>query len=326
MRDRRGDTPVAPSATGSSSRTAVSAGPLGSQTKILRRLGVFVAARVDAVRSADLDRADGRVSHVDLIVGQHPAALQRLRQALRFPQLPHERHADDARSRRHRHADLETRVAGQLHVGFPLGRAGKARLAVAGVTGRGRCAGRLAADDEALQQLAVETDVELLRPAHAHQVVLILPAQADLDQILAIDREHVANGDAAARSERQIFILAIVLHDVQRNLERLERRARRRQAGRQPRDLPRRRQIPLEVRRRNREDVGEVVEAAVRGLVAGQERLHVERERVEREQIANRVAVLRAIEAMHGAHPAGIRIGGPRAIDVRFEPAGDRCR
>ena len=62
--------------------------------------------------------------------------------------------------------------------------------------------------------------VELLRPAHAHQVVLILPPQPDLDQVLAVDREVVVNGDAAARSERQIFALPIVLHDVQRNFER----------------------------------------------------------------------------------------------------------
>ena len=101
---------------------------------------------------------------------------------------------------------------------------------------------------------------------------------------------------------------------VQRNLERLERRTRRRQTGREPRDLARDRQVALQVRRRNREDVGEVVEAAVRRLVAGQQRLHVD---VEREQVANRVAVFRAVEAMDRADPAGIRIGRPRPVDAR---------
>ena len=66
----------------------------------------------------------------------HAAALQRLRQAFRLPQLPHERHADDVRARLDRHADFEPGVAAELHVLFPLGIAGKARLAVAGVTGR----------------------------------------------------------------------------------------------------------------------------------------------------------------------------------------------
>ena len=180
-----------------------------------------------AVRSADLDRSHGRVAHVDLVVGQDPAALLRLRQAFRLPQLAHERHADDAGAGRHRHAHLEARIAGQLHVGLPLGSAGEARLAVAGVAGRGRGAGGRAAHGESLQELAVETHVELLRPAHAHQVVLILPAQPHLDQVLAVDRELVANRDAAARAERQIVILTVVLDDVQRNLEGVERRARR---------------------------------------------------------------------------------------------------
>ena len=112
-----------------------------AQTKIARRLGVFVAAPVGAVRSTDLHRADARVAHVDLIVRQNPAPLQRLRKTFRFPQLPHERHADDARPRRHRHADLEAGVAGELHVRFPFGSAGKARLAVAGVA-RGRRSAR----------------------------------------------------------------------------------------------------------------------------------------------------------------------------------------
>ena len=51
------------------------------------------------IRAADLDRADVRVIHVDLVVRDDAAALQRLRQAFRLPQLPHERHADDVRTR-----------------------------------------------------------------------------------------------------------------------------------------------------------------------------------------------------------------------------------
>ena len=210
----------------------------------------------------------------------------------------------------------------QLHVLFPLGIAGKARFAVAGVAGRGGPALGSAADREPLQQLAVEPDVELLRPAHAHDVVLILPAETDFDEVLAVDRKVVANGDAAARSERQIFALPIVLHDVQRNLEGLERRNRGRKTRREPRDLTRHRQVAFQMRRRNREHVGEVVEAAVRGFVARQERLHIE---VEREQVADRVVVFGAIETMDRVDPAGIRTRRPRAIDFAFQPARHRA-
>src|SRR6185436_13112859 len=109
----------------------------------------------------------------------------------------------------------------ELHVCFPFGIAGKVRLAVAGITRRGRSALRAASDREAFQQSGVEADVELLRPAHAFQVILVLPLETNLDEVLAVDRKVATNRDAAARSERQIFALPIVLDHVQRNLERL---------------------------------------------------------------------------------------------------------
>jgi hypothetical protein len=65
-----------------------------------------------------------------------------------------------------------------------------------------------------------------LRPAHAHDVVLILPSQANRDRVLAINRKVIANRHAAARSKRQVFALLIVLDDMQRNLESIDRRNR----------------------------------------------------------------------------------------------------
>ena len=188
---------------------------------------------------SDLDRADGGMIHVDLDVCQHPAALQRLRQTFRLPQFPHERHPDHPRSRLHRHAELQISVAADLHVFLPAHVPGEARLTGAGVARRGRPALSPPADGEALQQPAVETDIELLRPAHAHDVVLVLPAEPHPDDVLAVDRKVVAHRDAAARSKRQILALAVVLHDVQRNLERLDPGRGRRQARCQPRRLPR---------------------------------------------------------------------------------------
>ena len=276
------------------------------------------------MRPADPDRADGGMIHVDLVVRQHPAALQRLRQSFGLPQLPHERHADHPRSRFHRHAELQVRVAGDLHVLFPAHVPGEAGLAGAGVAGRGRPALRSPPDHEALQQPAIEPHVELLRPAHAHDVVLVLPAELHPDDVFAVDREVVANCHAAARAERQILALAVVLHDVQRNLERLDPGRGRRQAGCEPRRLPRYREVAFQMDSGDGEDVGEVVEAAVRRLVTRQQRLHVEAARVQCDQVTQGVAVFRAVEAVDGADAARARIGGPRPIELGLEPAGHR--
>ena len=43
-----------------------------------------------SLRSADLNRADVRVAHVNLIVRDHAAELHRLRQAFRLPHFAHE--------------------------------------------------------------------------------------------------------------------------------------------------------------------------------------------------------------------------------------------
>jgi len=75
------------------------------------------------------------------------------------------------------------------------------------------------------------------------------------------------------------------------------------------------------VRRRDRQDVGKVVEAAVRCFISGQLRRDVD---VEREEIANRIRVLDAVEPMHGADATWIRMREPRAIDRVLEGRGGR--
>src|SRR5262245_20847327 len=200
------------------------------------------------VRTANLHRGDARVVHVHLIIGDDAAALQRLGKTFRLPQLSHERDADDARTGLDGDAKLESGVAADLHVLFPAVVAGTSRLAVAGITRRGGPSLRAAADREPLQQLAIEPHVELLRPAHTLDVVLILPLQPDLDRILAVDGKVAANRDPAARSERQLFALAVVLHHMQWNLEGLDPRTGRRQTGCLPRHLSRDRQVALEMR------------------------------------------------------------------------------
>ena len=128
----------------------------------------------------------------------------------------------------------------------------------------------------------------------------------------------MAHGDAAARTERQVVALAIVLQHVNRNLEALDAWPGRRQARGQPRDLASHRQVAFEVSRRNRQRVGQVVEAAIGGLVAGEQRAHVE---VEAEEVAHRVAVLRAVQAGDRRHAARPWHGRPGVVDLALEPA-----
>ena len=205
-------------------------------------------------------------------------------------------------------------VSRDLHVLFPFGIAGKTWFAIAGITRRGGPALGSASDREPLQQLAVEANIELLRPTHALEVILILPLKTNLDEVLAVDRKVVANRDAATRSERQIFALPVVLQHVQRNLECLDPRTGGRKTRRKSRNLARHRHVSFQVRGRNREDIREIVETAVRCLIAGQQRLHIE---LEREQIANRVVVFRAIETMDRADPCR---------DSDWPPTRDRFR
>src|SRR2546427_5325858 len=162
---------------------------------VLRRSGGLV-------RTSDLDYGHVRVIHVHLVIRNHPAPLQGLGKTLRLPELPDERHADHARSRLDRDADLQRSVSAKLHVLFPFGIAGKAWLTVARVTGRGRSARGSASDGEAFQQLAIEAGIELLRPTHALEVILILPLETNFDEVLAINWKVVVNGDTATRSKR----------------------------------------------------------------------------------------------------------------------------
>src|SRR5262249_21936314 len=153
------------------------------------------------------------------------------------PQLPHERHADDAWSRLDRNADLQPGVPGDLHVLFPLVVAGKPRLTVARVTRRGWPARCRSSDGEPPEQPAVEPHIELLRPAHTHDVVLILPAQTDLDELFTVDGNVVADGHAAMRSKRKVLALLFVLHHVQRDLQSIDPRIGGGEADRGPRVL-----------------------------------------------------------------------------------------
>ena len=118
---------------------------------------------------------------------------------------------------------------------------------------------------------------------------------------------------AAARADRQAFNV-IVLREIAAHAKRLLRRGDFRIANGKAGDLPRGRKIALHQRGRHAEDIRDVVES-VRFFVGRQERGDVH---VERQQIADRVAVLRTVEAMQDG-PAGLGMSGGGAVDRRLE-------
>ena len=54
------------------------------------------------------------------------------------------------------------------------------------------------ADGETLDQLSVDTHIELLWRTHANDVVVSLPPKPHLEDVLAIERERMADGQTAA--------------------------------------------------------------------------------------------------------------------------------
>ena len=115
------------------------------------------------------------------------------------------------RSRLDRSANFQSGVGSDLHVFFPGVVSRKSRLAIAGIAGCGRAALSFAAHGEAFQQRSIKANIELLMPSHSLDVILILPLEPNLDQVFAVDREVIFNGDSAAGSEWQVFALPLVL-------------------------------------------------------------------------------------------------------------------
>jgi hypothetical protein len=83
--------------------------------------------------------------------------------------------------------------------------------------------------------------------------------------------------------------------------------------------LPAADEIRLHQRRRHRERAGDVVEAA-RGIVGRQELARID---LEREQVANRVGVLRAVQSMQ-TRRRQVRGGGP--IELALHPRNHRLQ
>ena len=118
----------------------------------------------------------------------------------------------------------------------------------------------------------------------------------------------------AARSERQVLAGPVVLPHRVRDAVALRRRPDRGIADGETADRPGRDHVAFEQRRGQRQHVADVVES-VADRIRGQQRLAVD---VERQQVADGVHVLGAVQAMHRG-VAGIGRRVRRAIEARFE-------
>ena len=163
-----------------------------------------------------------------------------------------------------------------------------------------------------LERLAVERDVDGRSREAAG------PAARDRQLVLRVQRKRVRDQQAAARAERQALDVLLV-HPLARRRIRDLRRRRRAVADRAPADLQRRRHVALDQRGRDRQRLGDVVEAFAR-VVARQQRAHVH---VHGQQIADRVGVLGAVEALKGRR-VEVAAGRVRGVELALERGGER--
>jgi len=152
--------------------------------------------------------------------------------------------------------------------------------------------------------------MRVLEPADVFEIV---PKEREVEPILGVEREVVRDRDAADRSERQALDMS-GLRLISRHGVRLRADRGRRVSDGQCAHAVRRREIALEQRRREDEQIAYVVESE-RRVVRGQKRRDVD---LEIEQIANRVRVLCAVQPLERRCA---RIGLGRRVERRLEPA-----
>ena len=124
----------------------------------------------------------------------------------------------------------------------------------------------------------------------------------------------MAKRNSAARPEGQILAHALRLHQQLGDVVALGVGADRGVSHGEARNLPGGGYVSFQQQRRYREHV-RVIVIAVTGLVGRKKRFAVN---LQRQQIADRVGVFGAVEAMEG-RPAGVGLGGGRAVQLRFQ-------
>ena len=175
---------------------------------------------------------------------------------------------------------------------------------------------RLAGEREPRDRLAVEQDLQLVRLVVARNVVRDVEGQLGPNDVLAVLREVVPDQRAAARAQRQPLEVPL-LRKVRRQVIDLDGGRRRRAPDRRAADLARRGQVAVDERRRHPEGGRDVVEPVAR--VVGREQLR--RIDLNGQQVADRVGVLGAVQAMEHRRPAGVGVERGRAVEPGLEPA-----
>ena len=176
--------------------------------------------------------------------------------------------------------------------------------------------GRTRAVDRNLDLLSLQVVGKALPVQRLEKVVV----KGDLERVVAVGRKVVHERRAAARAERRALDVSHLVHDFRHGVHR-HGRLDLRVANGETADLARGANVSLNQRRRDGESVRQVVKSA-RGLVRRQERRYVD---VGCEQIANRIAVLGAVDAMK-LRRAGERVECGGTIDRRFERRNQRVR
>ena len=141
----------------------------------------------------------------------------------------------------------------------------------------------------------------------------------DLDGVLGVERQERRDREPAARAERQA-VDALILRQLLGELMDVDHDRRPQVAHGEPRDLLGRRDVALHDDGRDEQQIGDVVEAA-RRVIGGQQQLEIElaRQVVEREQVADGVAVLGARQPPERRHLAGVRPRRRGLVERAFE-------
>ena len=254
------------------------------------------ASRVE--RARDRQRLDvGQAGPIKRVDGTSQKRLHSPGVAER--KIPDERHADCPRARFHGHANAQPSLD-------------RIRRVLRLVEHRGQIGVPANAHD--LHSHAIYRGLDLLWIVQATHIAEVGLLQPDLKDVVTVQGKHVMHEEAADRTERQAFDVR-VLGQILPHAVRLAHRTAAEIPDRQRADFPGRGQIALLQRRRDAQDVGDVVET-VRGVVRRQQRCCVD---VRREQIADGVRVLGPIESMqHGPARVGRRDGRP--VKLLFEP------
>ena len=171
-------------------------------------------------------------------------------------------------------------------------------------------------DGEGLDPLPVDQQLQVVRLAQALDVLVAVTREPDRELVDAVCREVPGRKDAAPSADGQtldVLLLGQIGIRTEGDPGRLARPPHR-----EPADLLRRADVSVEQSRREIAD-GHVVEAEARG-VARQQSRGID---LQREQVADRVVVLGAVQPAEGLRAARIGRLGSDAVEFRLE--GREC-